>query len=75
MFNIKSERPKEISLEKLRFLLIEENTKLSDLITPDSFKFFDILELDCAQLNDISDKWQEHASYLIERNFLIQSRG
>ena len=37
--------------------------------------FFDILQLDCDWLDDISDTWQEHASYLIANEFVNTVKG
>ena len=46
MLTYKSSLPKSNKLEKPKFPKVDEKTELEDLITPESFKFFTILDLD-----------------------------
>ena len=40
------------------------------MLTPESYKFFDILGLDCSWLEKNPDKWEEDESYLVAREFV-----
>ena len=57
-------------LEKPKFPKIDEKIQLVDLITPESFKFFDILGLDHSWLALNPDKWVEEESYRKAESFV-----
>ena len=62
--------PKSEKLEKPKFPEINENTKLVDLVTPQSYRFFRILGLDCPWLAMDPVKWEEEDSYMIAQDFV-----
>ena len=62
--------PKSEKLEKPKFPEINENTKLVDLVAPESYRFFIILGLDCPWLTMDPVKWEEEDSYMIAQDFV-----
>ena len=67
---LRQSHPESYKLQKPKFSNIEEKTKLVDLVTPESYKFFDILGLDCAWLEKNPDKWEEDESFLVAKDFV-----
>ena len=67
---LRQSQPQSYKLQKPKFTNIEEKTKLVDLVTPESYKFFDILGLDCSWLEKNPDKWEEDESYLVAKEFV-----
>ena len=67
LLTMKSSIPEAYKLEKPKFPNIEEKTKLVDLVTPSSFKFFSIM----GQWLEVNpDKWEEHKEYRSARDFV-----
>ena len=62
--------PETYKLEKPKFPLIDEKTELVDLITPYSFKFFNILGLDSGWLAKDPNSWEEEESFRVAQDFV-----
>ena len=62
--------PESYKLVKPKFQKIDEKTSLSDLITPQSFKFFSILNLDYDWLAISPEKWEQEESYKKAKQFV-----
>ena len=62
--------PKSEKLEKPKFPLIDQTTELVDLISPQSFRFFNILGLDYKWLAMNPENWQEVESFRLAREFV-----
>ena len=58
-------------MQKPKFPAVDEQTQLADLVTPESFKVFDILGLESDWLTKNPDKWEEDESYQEAKDFVI----
>ena len=56
--------------QKPKFTNIDEKTKLAHLVTPESYKFFDILGLGCEWLAKNPDKWEVDESFSLAKTFV-----
>ena len=63
-------KPESYKLEKPKFPTVDEKTELVDLVTPESYKFFDILGLDCEWLSKNPDRWEEFESFVEAKQFV-----
>ena len=70
LLTLRSSKPESYKLQKPKFPNIDNQTKLFDLITPESFKFFDILGLEFDWLATSPDKWEENESFKVAKNFV-----
>ena len=66
----KASIPQSYKLEKPKFPVIDESTELVDLVTPHSFKFFNILGLDFSWLEMEPGKWEEVDDFKTAREFV-----
>ena len=64
ILSLKSNIPQRAKLAKPKFPNIAETTELIDLVTPESVKFFSILNLDFSWLEMNPDKWEEDSNYI-----------
>ena len=71
LLTLQGNKPQSYKLEKPKFPVIEEKTRMEDLITPQSFKFFNILGVDCEWLAQSPDKWDQYGSYQVAREFVM----
>ena len=70
LLTFQTQAPQDYKLEKPSFPIIEEKTKLVDLMSPLSFKFFRILNNDPVWLTKGPEKWEEDASYRSAKDFV-----
>ena len=70
LLTLQHEAPTSFNLEKPKFPIILENTKMEDLITPQSFKFFKILGLDYDWLSMSPEKWDSEESFNVANEFV-----
>ena len=70
LLTLQSEAPKEYKLEKPKFPVIDEKTRLEDLITSQSFKFFTILGLQCDWLAKSPDMWEDDQDFKAANEFV-----
>ena len=70
LLSLQSAIPESYKLEKPKFPMIDEKTKLLDLITPNSFKFFSILQLKMNWLAMNPERWPEDEHYMKAKNFV-----
>ena len=70
LLTLRSSKPESYKLQKPKFPNIDNQTKLFDLITSESFKFFDILGLEFDWLAMSPDKWEENESFKVAKNFV-----
>ena len=70
MLTYQSSIPKTYKLEKPKFPQIDEKTEVVDLITPQSYKFFTILNLDYNWLAMDPDRWEEDESYQVAKDYV-----
>ena len=70
LLSLTSSVPESFNLVKPKFKNIDERTTLLDLITPQSFKFFSILNLDYDWLAMNPEKWEEEESYKKAKEFV-----
>ena len=63
--------PQSFKFEKPKFPLVDENTGLFDLLTPESFKFFSILGLGYHWLSKSPDMWEENKDLKTARDFVM----
>ena len=70
MLTFKDEAPESYKLEKPRFPIILEDTKMEDLVTAQSFKFFTILDIDSNWLALNPDKWEDEEGFKVAREFV-----
>ena len=62
--------PVSNKLEKPKFPEIEKNTGLVDLVSPQSFRFFQILDLDFKWLAMNPENWEQEESFRHARDFV-----
>ena len=67
---LKLSKPESYKLQKPKFPTVDEKTKLVDLVTPESYKFFEILGLDCDWLKKNPDSWEECESFVEAKQFV-----
>ena len=70
LLTLKPQKPNSYKLEKPKFPVIDEKTELVDLLTPESFKFFSILNLDDSWLAMDPDKWEQEESFRLAERFV-----
>ena len=70
LLTLQSQKPKSYPLEKPKFPSIDEKSELVDLITAESFKFFEILHLDHSWLAMEPDKWEQVESFKQAERFI-----
>ena len=70
LLSLQSEVPESFKLEKPKFPIIDKNTKLEDLVTPQSFKFFTILGLKSDWLGKSPDMWKNDEDFNVANEFV-----
>ena len=70
LLTLEEEKPRDHKLEKPKFPSVSPTTELVDLLSPESFKFFDILGLNYEWLAMDPDNWNNSDSYRTARDFV-----
>ena len=64
------DKPGSYKLEKQKFPIINESTQLVDLVSPLSYKFFDILQIDCSWLEDDPESLKNNEDFSKAKEFV-----
>ena len=70
LLTMQTEAPKTYKLEKPKFPVIDEKTRMEDLLTPKSFKFFSILGIDSDWLAKSPDTWEAEEGFRAANEFV-----
>ena len=70
LLTMQTEAPKTYKLEKPKFPVIDEKTRMEDLLTPKSFKFFSILGIDSDWLAKSPDTWEAEEGFKAANEFV-----